>query len=124
VPFVAEPSRVVAHVDIVGHMVKRELKDVPVQLLKPVDFPFEVQIPAEYGKVSVTVEGVEEEMKGLTNTAVRAYVEVDDLRNEADVKATGSPYKRSVRLMFPPGMRVTESRATPAEITVILRKPE
>jgi hypothetical protein len=122
VPFKAEPSRVVAHVSVSANVEEREIEGVPVLVLKAADFPFDVQIPKEYARVTVVVRGVAANIRELNSTSIKAYVDVGDLAGEADVRATGSPYKRTVRLM--PDDRIAGGRVRPEEITVILKKPE
>jgi len=121
-PFEVEPARVVGHVNVVGNVVEKKLAGVRVHVLKPLDFPFAVEIPKEDSTVAVVLAGVKEDLEAITEQSVRAYVDLAGLAAESDVKATGSPYKRSVRLMLPPEARVTESRVEPKEITVILKK--
>ncbi len=99
----AEPDKVELYVKIVEHIVTREIKDLPVQVLG-LKKKFKIKLYAE--KVDVVLQGPERVLKTLSDLEIEAYIDVSHL-------APGR-YWLKVKLRVPPEIKVL--KVEPAKI--------
>lgn len=123
ISFECSPARVTVDVVINAARAEQRQEGVPVDLLQPADFPYEVEIAPEYSKVSVVVSGTAADLAKLTPGSIAAYVNLKALSTEKIEPGRSAPYKVNVELQLPEDVPDIEARPEPKEITVTLRNP-
>ncbi len=112
--FQATPAEITAHISIVTESISREWAEIPVMVLLPAGTPHLVEIkPAT---VTISLHGGVEQLKSLTESSIKAFIEVDSL-------ATGTVSRATVQVHVPSGLNVSAA-ATPPAVNARLKQAE
>jgi len=122
VPLKLSPSKVTLRVTVSPQEKERRFPDVPVVFLMPPDFPYEVGIRKEEGKVTVVVRGLPQNLERLEADSLVAYVDLRGLEEE-DVGSGGSPYRETVKVIQPLDIPLSGIRTEPETVRFTLKNP-
>ncbi len=121
VSFDAEPPQVAVRVEVGSEKEERRFEGIALQILRPPDFPYDVEIAPEQESISVLVSGLPQDIARLTAASVTAYVDLRDLQEPPD--GATARYKVEVRLLLPEHVPVSAGPPEPDMVTVVLSKP-
>lgn len=119
----AEPSQVAVHVEIGGENARRTLDGVPVRIMQPVQFPYEVEIPEAESRVSIVISGLPQAVEELSAESLLAYVDLSDLTEEEIEPGGRALYKETVRVRLEGDPEVSVESVTPEQVTTVLQNP-
>ena len=119
----AEPSEVATHVQIAAESATRAIEDVPVLVLRPPKFPYEVQISEEESAVTVTFAGLPQDVRRLQPGDVSVYVDLKNLKEEKIAPGESVPYREKVQALLRSDVPVRIENIKPDQITIELRNP-
>jgi len=120
VSYSTSPSQVAVHISVDMEHSEVEMEDVPVKLLRPIDFPYEAEIDADDAYVSVVISGMPDNVENLTFDDISAYIDLSGFEDEDIAPGSTSPYKEEVNIVLRSGVDANVESVTPEELTVLL----
>jgi len=115
--------RVHVTVEIRSQEGEKSLRDVPVHVLLPPGFPYDVDVPREEASVSVVVAGPQEDLRKVDRESLLVFVRADGLAREKIEPGGNARYKESVHALPPRDLAVSVRSISPDSVTVILHNP-
>lgn len=112
--FQATPAEITAHISIVTESVSREWTEIPVMVLLSPSGNLSVEI--EPATVTVSLHGGAEQLKSLTESSIKAFIEYEGL-------ATGAVSRATIQIHVPAGLNVSAA-ATPPAVDARLKQAE
>jgi hypothetical protein len=119
----AEPSEVAVHVEIGGQRVERTLKGVPVLVLGPPSFPYDVEIPAEESTVQITLSGLPQELEEVTGADLLAFVDLSKMTVGEIQPGERALSKEYVLVRVEADADVAIKSIQPELVTTVLKNP-
>jgi YbbR domain-containing protein len=119
----AQPSEVAVHVAIGGQRVERAIPNIPVHVLRPRTFPYEVEIPTEDSTVEVTLTGLPQELEEVSAEDVVAFVDLSRKTVGEIPPGERQPSKEDVRVRLDTEAEVKVKSITPELVTTVLKNP-
>ncbi len=124
VPLQLHDSTVLVVLRVAGESLAQQTFDkLPLDLLLPLQFPYETQVEPGEQTVSVTVMAGPEELKKLKASDIRPYVDLTGLAGEQIAPGSSGPYREPVVVHLPTGVKVDSVQAAPPLVTVLLKNP-
>ena len=112
--FEATPQEIDAHISIVTESISREWADIPVMVLRSPEHDERVEI--EPTSVTVSLHGGAEQLKSLTESSIKAFIELAGI-------GTGAVSRATVQIHVPSGLNVSAA-ATPPTVNARLKQAE
>lgn len=119
----AQPSEVAVHVEIGGQRVERIIPDIPVHVLRPRTFPYQVEIPTEDSTVEVVLTGLPQELEAVSPEDIVAFVDLSRKTVEDIPPGERQPSKEDVRVRLDTEADVKVKSITPELVTTVLKNP-
>jgi hypothetical protein len=124
VPLELSDSQVTARIDMVEELAQeRTFEGLPLLLMVPPTFPYEVELDATVQEVSVTVKARPLVLERLDRGVLSAYVDVSGLAGELIEPGSMAPYQEEVQVHLPPDVENARASAKPSQVTLLLRNP-
>jgi len=123
----ATPSQVAVYVRIGPTAEKegRRIDGVPLGLLMPPGFPYDVEIGDGTGlvTVSVVVSGLPQEVREVARESVRAYVDLYGLKDQEIAPGASAPSREKVHVSLPENLSVQVKSVEPDYVVLRLTNP-
>ncbi len=98
-------------------------RNLTVQPMVPLGFPFQAQVEDGAAAVSVTVRGSPDAIRRLSAEAIRVFVDLAGLASESIEPGGTAPYRERVHVYVPPDVRAQSVRVEPDQVTILLKNP-
>jgi hypothetical protein len=124
VPLTLTDTTVLVQMRVIGQtLAQQTYSELPLNLLLPLQFPFQARVEAGEQTISVTVIAAPDELKKLGAGNIRAYLDLTGLAGEQIAPGASGPYREPVVVRLPPGVNVSSVRTSPQRVTVLLKNP-
>ncbi|MFW6457488.1 MAG: hypothetical protein ACOC0A_04260 [Planctomycetota bacterium] len=124
VTYEVQPSTVAVHVETGQEDQEKTLSDLPVRLMLPPKFPFEVDIVEGESQVEIVVEGPPDAVNALSVDSFLVFVDASDLVDETIDPGDKALYKEDVQIHLLANENVEILSITPEKVTMELINPE
>ncbi|MBS3761703.1 MAG: hypothetical protein KGZ25_00235 [Planctomycetes bacterium] len=116
----ADPPQVAAYVEVAGQDEERVLEGLPVQIVRPLSFPYGVKIPEEESHATVVLRGLSHQLDRVEPEGLMVYVDLRTLTEEKIEPGGSALYKERIHVLPPDEGDVEVIRTEPQQVTVEL----